>query len=122
MTETLFLKYGGTSLLNTVVENFYSKVVQHPSLQHYFAGHDIEKLKNHQATFLAVLMGAPPALYTGRGMKEAHHHLHVTEEAFDLVAVTLGESLRQGGMEETDVAVRLEALGKFRGDVVRKEG
>lgn len=118
MAESLFLKYGGTSLLTDVVDHFYAKVVQHEGLKHYFAGHDIERLKNHQAAFLAVLMGAPPSLYSGRGMKEAHHHLHITHEAFDLMRTTLADSLRHGGMEESDITVMLEVLEKFRGEVV----
>lgn len=119
MDGTLFLKYGGTPLLQDIVDDFYSKAVQHEALKHYFAGHDIERLKNHQAAFLAVLMGAPPALYTGRGMKEAHEQLKVTEEAFNVVASILRESLGDGGMEENDVALMLESLEGFRGDLVR---
>jgi truncated hemoglobin YjbI len=44
MQETLFLKYGGSSLLIDVVEDFYGKVVQQEGLKHFFVGHDIERL------------------------------------------------------------------------------
>ena len=55
---------------------------------------------------------------TSMKMKEAHHHLHITNEAFDLMSAALQESLRNAGMEESDITIMLEALEKFRGDVV----
>lgn len=119
MDGTLFFKCGGTTLLQNIVEDFYSKVVEHETLKYYFRGHDLERLKNHQAAFLAVLMGASPSLYTGRGMKEAHQHLDVSEEAFNAIVLTMRDSLRAAGMEENDVALMLERLEGFRSDIVR---
>jgi len=55
---------------------------------------------------------------TSMKMKEAHHHLRITQEVFDLMSAALAESLRNAGMEESDITVMLEALEKFRGDVV----
>lgn len=121
MDGTLFLKYGGTPLLEAVVDDFYSKAVEHEKFRHYFEGHDIQRLKNHQAAFLAVLMGAPSTLYTGRGMRDAHRHLNITHDAFDAMTFVLEESLRQGGMEEQDVGSMLEMLQRFRDEVVTQD-
>ncbi|MEY4667329.1 MAG: hypothetical protein RL518_28 [Pseudomonadota bacterium] len=118
MAANLFFKYGGTSLLQEVVEDFYAKAVQHEELKHYFVGHDIERLKNHQAAFLAVLMGAPTDLYSGRGMRQAHQHLNITHSAFDAMTAALESSLRKAGMESEDVATLLTTLQSFRSEVV----
>lgn len=118
MAESLFDKYGGMPTIFTIIEDFYSKVLSHPRLTPYFDGVNVERLMNHQAAFVAMLMGAPASLYTYKSMKEAHAHLKITEESFNLVAVALEGSLRDGGVEEPDIATMMEAVGKYKDDIV----
>jgi hypothetical protein len=54
-------------------------------------------------------------------MKEAHHHMHVSDDAFDAIAMALAESLRTHHMDEADISIMLHKLEEFRGEIVSNE-
>jgi hemoglobin len=118
MTGSLFDKYSGLPTLNTVVSDFYALATSNETLKPFFDGVTMERLYQHQAAFLAVLMGAPTNLYTGRTMKEAHAHLHITEKAFDTMVMCLEQALFGGGIDEADIATMLERVMQFKSQIV----
>jgi truncated hemoglobin YjbI len=78
----------------------------------------MKRLYHHQAAFLAVLMGAPTNLYTGRPIKEAHSHLHITEKAFDTMVGCLDQALFGEGIDEAYIATMLARVVQFKSQVV----
>lgn len=118
MTISLYEKYGGLPTIIPIVEAFYRRVLANDHLQPYFRGVNLQKLSDHQVNFIAVAMGAPSAIYTGRSLREAHAHLQVTDEAFALVAKALEDSLREGGVEEEDVTTMVSAIVGLKREVL----
>ncbi len=118
MATSLYEKYGGLPTIIPIVESFYRRLLADETLRPFFRGVNMQKLADHQVNFIAVAMGAPAAIYTGRSLKESHAHLHVTGEAFALVAKALEESLREAGVEDADVTTMLSAIGSLKGEVV----
>jgi hemoglobin len=118
MTISLYEKYGGLPTIIPIVESFYRRVLANDHLQPYFRGVNLQKLSDHQVNFIAVAMGAPSGIYTGRPLREAHAHLRVTDDAFALVAQALEDSLREAGVEEEDVTTMVSAIVGQRGEVV----
>jgi len=118
MATSLYEKYGGIPTIIPIVEAFYRRLLADETLRPFFRGVNMQKLTDHQVNFIAVGMGAPASIYTGRSLKESHAHLSVTEDAFALVAKALEESLLEAGVEEADVATMLSAIGSLKGEVV----
>lgn len=118
MTISLYEKYGGLPTIIPIVEAFYRRVLANDHLQPYFRGVNLQKLSDHQVNFIAVAMGAPSAIYTGRSLREAHAHLQVTDVAFALVAKALEDSLREGGVEEEDVTTMVSAIVGLKREVL----
>ena len=118
MATSLFEKYSGLPALSIVVNDFYTIATSNATLKPYFEGIDMNRLYEHQAAFLAVLMGAPTNLYSGRSMHEAHAHLKITGEAFDVMVNCLEQALFAGGIAEEDIATMLQRVHTFRGQIV----
>lgn len=118
MATSLYEKYGGLPTIIPIVQSFYRRLLANETLRPYFRGVNMQKLSDHQVNFIAMAMGAPSGIYTGRSLKESHAHLNVTEGAFALVAAALEESLREAGVEEADVATMLSAISSLKGEVV----
>ncbi len=118
MTTSLYEKYGGLPTIIPIVDSFYRRLLANDTLRPFFQGVNMQKLADHQVNFIAMAMGAPSSIYTGRSLKEAHAHLSVTKEAFALVAKALEESLREAGVEDTDVTTMLSAVSSLAGEIV----
>lgn len=117
MSETLFEKYGGFSTVGDIVHEFYEKIMDTESLEHYFWDVDMTRLMSHQTDFIAMAMGGPAA-YSGRSLKEAHRHLKITEKDFFCVAGLLEEALEEAGMEDDDIRAVIEIVASTRDDIV----
>src|SRR5687767_612544 len=96
MAESLYDKYGGFATVSSLVQNFYNKVMASQSLEPYFASVDMARLMDHQVKFFCMVLGGPNN-YTGRALRAAHSHLHITPAAFDEVAGLLKETLEEAG-------------------------
>lgn len=94
---TLYEKLGGEAAVNAAVDIFYRKVLSDPTISDLFDSVDMEGQAAKQKAFLTMAFGGPNG-YTGKDMREAHKHLHLTEEHFNAVAGHL-----QGTLEELDV-------------------
>ena len=95
---SLYDSLGQQAGITAAVDQFYVRVLEDPGLQHYFAGADVDKVKQHQVALLTTVSGGPEQ-YTGRSMELSHRHLGVTEQAFDSVVGHLGATLDDLGVE-----------------------
>lgn len=95
---SLYDSLGQQAGITTAVDQFYVRVLDDPSLAHYFAGADVHQVKQHQVALLSTVSGGPEQ-YTGRSMELSHRRLGVTEEAFDRVVGHLGATLDDLGVE-----------------------
>ena len=112
--KTLFEKIGGMGAVNAAVDIFYTKVLADDLLHHFFAHTPMKTQAGKQKAFLAYAFGAPMA-YTGKKMRDAHAHMHLSEVHFNAVAghliATLQELKVPQNLIDEVVAVALTTKG-----------
>ncbi|WP_461034326.1 group I truncated hemoglobin [Streptomyces mayteni] len=115
--DTLFDQLGGEAAVATVVDIFYERVLADESLAGFFAGVDVDRLKNHQRRFVGQALGAAHP-YGGRSMARAHGRLGVTDAAFDRVVGHLAAALTEAGVDADAIGVIAAKLTPLRADIV----
>lgn len=102
MTEqTLYERLGGRDAIETVVDEFYDRVLADPQLRPYFEDVDMARQRAHQTTFIAAVTGGP-ATYDGDDMREAHVDLDLSADDFAAVAGHLDDALAACGVDDAD--------------------
>lgn len=95
MHAPLFERFGGMPRVSRLVLEFYDRVVESERLKPFFAHADMRRLVEHQAKFIAFLMGGPTR-YSDSELRIIHSHLGIDDAAFEemigLFAVTLEQS------------------------------
>ena len=115
--KTMYEQIGGHETLRVVVAVFYKRVLRDPLLAALFEGYDRDRLRAHQAAFLATVIDGPD-VFTGRSLNVAHAGLGITDAAFDALIAILAESLSDAGVD-AEVASRLtDSAASFRGAIV----
>lgn len=90
---SLFERIGGMPAMNAAVDIFYKKVIADPLVGHFFQGIDMTRQSGKLKAFLAYAFGAPMK-YSGQSMRQAHAHMHLTEDHFNAVAGHLVTTLQ----------------------------
>lgn len=107
-TKTLFDRIGGMQAVNAAVEIFYAKVIADDRVNLFFRHIDMQKQSGKLKAFMAFAFGAPLP-YSGKSLRDAHQHMHLTELHFNAVAEHLVSTLRelQVGQPLIDEVVRV---------------
>ena len=92
--STLFTRIGGMGAVNAAVDLFYQKVMQDQRVNHFFRHIDMEKQSGKLKAFMAYAFGAPLP-YSGKALRAAHQHMHLTEDHFNAVAEQLIATLKE---------------------------
>lgn len=103
MARTMFDRYGGFAKVSRIVSTFYDRVLDDPILSPYFERIEMRRLIDHQTKFIASLMGGP-ASYTDEHLARVHERLHITDAAFDRMALVLREALEDHDVDESDIS------------------
>ncbi|AQZ65518.1 Cyanoglobin; Hemoglobin-like protein HbN [[Actinomadura] parvosata subsp. kistnae] len=114
---SIFDQVGGASAVSAVVDEFYTRVLADPSLQGYFTGTDVGRLKAHQRSFVAAALGGPQQ-YRGKSMAEAHAGMGITGADFDAVVGHLAGSLAHCGVPGETIATIAGALAPLKDQIV----
>ena len=97
-TASLFERMGGQEAVDTMVNLFYTKVLQDERISHFFENVDLNYLLNKQKQFLAFAFGGPSD-FDGKGLQEIHKHLveekSLNESHFDAFIENLGGALME---------------------------
>ena len=117
---TLFENVGGRPVLERVHKVFYDKLYEHPWLKQFFSEIDQKTIENQQTDFMISNMGGGK-IYSGALPKNAHKHLFVTAEMFDLRNRILKESLAECGVPEELAERWLRIDDAFRKSIVKKD-
>lgn len=115
--ESLYERLGGEDAVDTVVEEFYDRVLADEVLQPYFEDIDTDELRNHQRDFISYVTGGYDD-YEGPSMYEAHAHLNITDEAFNRVADHLDASLRACDVSENNRKELLAKVASLKDEIV----
>jgi hemoglobin len=98
---TLYEKYGRFKV-TMVAHQLYQDVVTDPRLAHFFKDVTIPMLVEHQAIFLATILGGPDR-YTPDDIRRAHNNRHIGPNEFEVLIDHLKSRLIDNGFEPTDV-------------------
>lgn len=114
---SIYERIGGAASVQAAVEQFYTRVLADPRLDHYFAGVDVTRLKSHQRSFIAAALGGPQ-LFAGRDMATAHAGLNITDDDFDAVVAHLAGTLADLGVPAEDITEIAATLAPLRNQIV----
>ena len=117
MSQTVYSEIGGRDAVETVVDDFYDRVLSDDRLAGYFEGMDVEELRAHQVQFISSVAGGPVE-YAGSDMREAHAHLDIDEAAFEAVARHLERALRDNGVADDNVAAIISEVEALKAPVL----
>jgi hemoglobin len=117
---TLFERLGGTEAVNAAVDIFYRKMLSDDRVSSFFDNIDMDKQIAKQKSFLTMAFGGPNK-YTGKDMREGHKHLvarGLNGTHVDVVIAHLGDTLRELGAAEEDIAQVAAIAESARKDVL----
>lgn len=86
--NSLYLQLGERSGIADVVEDLLYLIVADERINHQFKGIDVAQFHRHLTDQLCELSGGP-CTYSGRGMREAHSAMGITNTQFNALAENL---------------------------------
>jgi hemoglobin len=113
---TIYTQIGGHEALETVVEDFYDRVLADDELAPFFTGTNMARLKGKQVEFFAAALGGPDP-YTGAPMRQVHQGRGITMHHFNLVAGHLTDSLTAAGVPAETVDQIIAAIAPLSDEI-----
>jgi hemoglobin len=113
---TIYEQIGGAAALETVVDDFYDRVLADEQLAGFFTGTNMARLKGKQVEFFAAALGGPDP-YAGAPMKQVHQGRGITMHHFNLVAGHLTDSLSAAGVPEGIVGQIIGAIAPLADEI-----
>ena len=113
----MFDRVGRDEAVESVVDDFYDRVLNDERVVHHFEGTDTTALRAHQVQFISAVTGGPVE-YTGQDMREAHRGMGITDEEFDVVAEHLDRALAENGVSDEDCDRVLAEVEGLRPEIV----
>ncbi|PPJ38556.1 group 1 truncated hemoglobin [Nocardia nova] len=113
---SIYEQIGGHEALETVVEDFYVRVLADEDLAGFFTGTNMSRLKGRQVEFFAAALGGPEP-YTGAPMKQVHQGRGITMHHFNLVAGHLTDALTGAGVPEPTVGEIIGAIAPLAPEI-----
>lgn len=110
-------RIGGAQAVSAVVEQFYQRLLDDPSLSSFFTHTDLARLKRHQVLLISQVLGGP-AEYSGRELGQAHEGLKISNDDFQKVVTHLVDVMRKNNVEEDIIGRVGEVLAATEKDVV----
>lgn len=102
-----------------VSERFYELIYDHPWMSLYFKDTDQEFITQQQTDFIIGAIGGPNK-YSGRLPSNAHPHMNINDELFDLRKAMLVQALEELNAPEELKTIWLKIDEAFRGSIVKK--
>lgn len=95
--KSLFDLIGGRPTLERVHKVFYDKLYADKWFKQFFADVDQKTIEDQQTDFMTSSMGGG-RIYSGKLPKNAHRHMFITDELFELRSTILRDSIRECGV------------------------
>ncbi|MBI3226648.1 MAG: group 1 truncated hemoglobin [Mycolicibacterium cosmeticum] len=113
---SIYADIGGAEALESVVEDFYVRVLADDELAGFFTGTNMARLKGKQVEFFGAALGGPNP-YTGAPMRQVHQGRGITAHHFGLVAGHLSDSLTAAGVPEDLVGQIIAAVAPLADEI-----
>jgi hemoglobin len=118
--NSLYDRLGGAGAIEAATALFYEKVLADPLISGYFDDVNMRRQIQMQESFLTMALGGPNH-YSGRDLRSAHAALPGLEDKhFDRVIEHLGDTLRELGVAEPEIAEAGKIADSVRGDVLNR--
>lgn len=120
---TLYDRLGGLMPISVVVSDFVDALVQDAAINENPAIDGARKrvpapyLKYHVTALVCMATGGS-CQYHGRGMKESHAHMKITEREWDRMVVIFKEILAKHGVPAKETEELLAIVGSTKADIV----
>jgi hemoglobin len=118
--SNLYDDLGGAAAVEQAVDIFYRKMLLDDRVAEYFESVDMDGQRAKQKAFLTMVLGGPNN-YAGKDMRAAHAHLvkrGLSDLHVDVVIEHLGETLKQLGANEQQIAEVAAIANSARNDVL----
>jgi hemoglobin len=92
--KSLYQRVGGLPAVKALVTGSLGRIIKDPRVNEYFKGFDLDPLTEHFIQLACVVTGGP-CKYEGRGMKEVHQGMHITNAAFDAVIEDIAFTMKK---------------------------
>ncbi len=117
MEKTLYERLGGLDAITAVVETFRDRVAADDRINLKFARTDLARLRKMLIDQVCEATGGP-CHYNGRGMKEAHAGMKVTNGEFNALVEDLVATLSQFKVPKAEQDELLAILGPLKSEIV----
>jgi hemoglobin len=114
--SSIYEQIGGVEALETVVDDFYRRVLDDQALAGFFTGTNIGRLKGRQVEFFAAALGGPEP-YRGAPMRQVHQGRGIRMHHFNLVAGHLTDSLSAAGVPDDIVEQIIGAVAPLAEEI-----
>lgn len=118
--RTLYARLGGKDAITMVIDTFVARVAADDRINKKFARSHIPRVKAMLVEQVCAASGGP-CTYTGRGMREAHLNMGVTDGEFDAMVEDLVATLNQLNVGQAEQSELLAALGAMRPEIVEQK-
>ena len=118
--QTPYERVGGREGILKVAKIFYDKVYAHPWIGKYFEKIPQGHIENQQTDFMSGALNGPK-VFCGRLPNDAHPHMIISDELFDLRNQLLLESLDEAGIDEDMKKFWLAIDESFRSRIVNPD-
>jgi hemoglobin len=117
MEKTLYERLGELDAITAVVETFRDRVAADDRINLKFARTDLARLRKMLIDQVCEATGGP-CHYNGRGMKEAHAGMKVTNGEFNALVEDLVATLNQFKVPKAEQDELLAILGPLKSEIV----
>ena len=114
---SLFERLGGLDAITAVVDSFVARCAGDDRINGKFARTDIPRLKKMLVDQVCEVAGGP-CTYTGRGMRETHDGMAVTDGEFDALVEDLVATLNEFNVPAAEQQELLGVLAPMHDEIV----
>ncbi|MFZ3018131.1 MAG: group 1 truncated hemoglobin [Gallionella sp.] len=123
----LYERLGGLKGITVVVDDFINRLVANKTLNKNPAINAGRKSSpppylKFQVSQLVCEVTGGPCKYTGKGMKESHVHLNITEKEWGVMAKEFQKTLDKFKVPAAEQKELFEIVGSLKDDIVIKKG
>ena len=123
--KPLYERLGGLKGITVVVDDFVNRLVANKTLNKNPAINAGRKSSpapylKFQVSQLVCEATGGPCKYTGKGMKESHDKLNITEKEWGVMAKDFQKTLDKYKVPTAEQKELFEIVGKLKGDIVTK--
>lgn len=106
----LYDKYGGTTAVIKVVQEFSTSLLTHPSVRHYFDSMPTTRVAALNLELVAFALGKPATNYSATQQRPGYASLKLSLHAYEEIISILRSTLLNRGFQSRDAVIAINVL------------